>query len=121
MSRLEAESGSDPGFCIKVAVKSLRREGDKLRVVYTFRWADGPGSFLFRRPECGVKLYFWDAAGEAMGEPLFDECVVDGGFMAAQRPYFEMVAAVTPPAGAKFVAVELGSSGILTKRVPIPD
>src|SRR5688572_15297413 len=58
---LEAASRSEVVAGMQVAVKSLRREGDRLHLTYTFRWAGEPRDFVFIRPWGGINLYFWDA------------------------------------------------------------
>ena len=53
---LEVTSGSNVIAGMQVAVKSLRREGDKLLLGYTFRWVGKDRTFCFMRPWGKISL-----------------------------------------------------------------
>jgi len=113
---------------LQAAIKSLRREGNQLHLGYTLRWVRGikvPRQFLFLQPGGVIKVRFWDAKGNKMdvvSETTFmlsEE--FENGFENGKPDVFDGTGPVDLPKGAKHVAFELGLSGIVTKRVAIPE
>jgi hypothetical protein len=118
---LEAESRSPVCGGLQVAVKSLRREGDRLHLAYTFRWVGEERTLWFLREWGRVNLSSWDSAGNRMDCSSSEMFLLRGDFSLGKVDVFEGTAAVDLPARARFIALELGRSGIVTNRVAIPE
>jgi hypothetical protein len=69
----------------------------------------------------GVILSFWDATGEKLDGDWFVHYFLGEDFCLGRADVFEAEAEVEAPAGARYVAFELGTFGIVTRRVALPE
>jgi hypothetical protein len=118
---LELESGSEVRAGMQVAVKSMRRQGGALRLVYTFRWVGDRRNFSFRRGDGALLLSYWDVNGTRLEGQWFERFTLTDEFLAQEVEVFEGAATLQLPEDANYIAVGLGKSGFLvTRRVAIP-
>src|SRR5262245_28150486 len=78
---------------LKLTVESAKREGDQLRVAYSFEWVEaepGDAHFCFLRAWINFDLLFFDSAGNLVDEGRTDLLVIpsfsrkhDGTFKVA--------------------------------------
>jgi len=120
---LEAQTRSPVVAGMQVAIKSLWCKGGTLSLEYTFRWVGPERSFCFLRLWGLLAFHFWDAEGNKVGSNQYDDYILpwDFGICFGKTDLFSSRATVDVPAKAKYVAIELDRSGIVTKRVAIPE
>jgi len=116
---MESQSRSGVFAGMQVAVRSLRREGDKLHLGYTFRWVGNNRSLLLRSfGRIGIE--FWDGAGNNIASDLSAPYCLTRDFRCGEKAnVFEDSTEVDIPVGVKFVSIDL--VGIVTCRVAIPE
>jgi hypothetical protein len=120
-TRLEVESSSQAVGGLQLAAQWVRRDGNRLRLGYTLRWA-GKRECDFRRPWTATNFTFWDARGERVGPIVSEKLTISDAFMSGRTRLLEAEAVVDLPAGVKSVSIMLGrDERMLTGRVPIPE
>jgi hypothetical protein len=123
---LEEQSRSPVVAGLQGAITALRRDDRGLYVRYKFRWVRGfdDGTWWLRWWEPLV-FSFYDSQdyripGRFVTIIFVAEDFVFGQCDRGKPQVLEGETVVSLPPGAKFLAFELGRSGIVTKPVPIP-
>jgi hypothetical protein len=117
---LDVDSSSEVVGGLQVAIKGMRRDGDKLYLTYAFRWVEEERSFVFLHDWGVIELFFWGSDGQMIEPTLSERYWVGDDFAEGKAEVFEQTTSVDLPAGAKFVAFTI-ASGLVTSRVAIPD
>jgi hypothetical protein len=123
---MESQSRSGVTCGLQVAVRSLRREGDKMYLGYTFRVVGNNPNFArrnigFMRPFRCVSISFSDAAGNKVGCDSTEIFWLTEEFLlfGKRANMVEDSAEVDIPGRAKFVSIDMG--GVVTRPVAIPE
>jgi len=123
---MEYQSRSGVTCGLQVAVRSLRREEDRLHLGYTFRVVGNTRNWNtrnlgFMRPFRCISISFSDAAGNKVGCDSSEIFWITEEFLlfGKRANMVEDSAEVDIPNGAKLVGIKMG--GIVTRPVAIPE
>jgi hypothetical protein len=122
MTRMEQQSISDECDGLQLAIRSLERQGDEVKIIYTFRWAAGKErTFGFFRNHGFIDVLFFDSNRQPIDGPPDDPplFILKDSFVYGNGTSSEQQTLVSAPAGAKYVAVKY--SVLATKKVAIPE
>jgi hypothetical protein len=107
---------------LKISVGSIRRKDERLELSYTLEWVerrDDEPPFIFLHPWTYMDVVFWDAGGKEVGRVSTEEIWLrpDFAYLAKCRSQTGVVE-LSPPRGARFVAIGFPTTMSKKHRVP---
>jgi hypothetical protein len=117
---LERRSRSNVIGGLQTAVTHLEWHGDRLLMVYNFRWVAANPGFIFIRRTGVINFRFWDKDANKISSDQSFPFILTDRFLDRKTDEYVWLASIQVPAGATKIAFELGASGIVTNPLPIP-
>jgi hypothetical protein len=106
------------GLC--ASITSIEAAGDgKIKVSYTLRWTKKPTTWLLKRVE-PVFFRVWDSDGKRIEFKDHAPIVIDRDFTLRKVASVDNVVAINMPKNAAYIAIQLGKTELVTKRICIP-
>ncbi len=106
---------------LKATINSISRiDSTSIGIEYKLEWGNTPGGWILNPTE-PINFYYWDVAGQRLdSDDQFENIFLEEGFISQTiKTNFASVSMVVP-SNAVEVSIELGNSGLETKRSKIP-
>jgi hypothetical protein len=108
----------------RYSIQSLEQKGDRLNGVFLSEFVDPEKTYRFVNFHWSgiwLRVHFFNAAGREIGEPEVINALHAAAFMKKQQDWEAVPFSVRVPPTARYVSVEYGWSGWVTKSVAIPN